>query len=236
MTPSLADVCTVACAELFRGDGEILASPIGVVPTLGVKLARATFAPDLLVTDGIASLVNAQGEVEGWLPYRRIFEQLWWGRRHVVMGASQLDRHGNQNLSCVGAWERPSSMLIGARGAPGNTVCHPVSYWIPRHSRRVFVDHVDFVGGVGTLRARGMPFHALRGVVTNLGVFNFGGIDGTMRPVSLHPGVTPEEVLDNTGFPMEIPPNLPVSRGPSPVESQLLSALDPEGRREAEWA
>ena len=49
---TLADVCIVACAEAFRGDGEILASGIGLIPSLGAKLARATFAPDLLLTDG----------------------------------------------------------------------------------------------------------------------------------------------------------------------------------------
>lgn len=48
-----AEVCAAACADLFRGDGEIVAAAVaGFVPMLGSRLARATFAPDLLTTDG----------------------------------------------------------------------------------------------------------------------------------------------------------------------------------------
>ena len=60
------------------------------------------FAPDLLMTDGVASLVDADGRVEAWMPYRSVFDTMWGGRRHVMMGASQLDRYGNQNISCIG--------------------------------------------------------------------------------------------------------------------------------------
>ena len=49
----------VACAEAWRGDGATLASPMGVIPSLGARLARLTFAPDLLLTDGEAYLVDA---------------------------------------------------------------------------------------------------------------------------------------------------------------------------------
>ena len=60
-----ADVCVVACAEAWRGDGAILASPMGLIPSLGARLARLTFAPDLLLTDGEAYLVDAEGGIEG---------------------------------------------------------------------------------------------------------------------------------------------------------------------------
>ena len=52
-----ADVCAVAIAECFRDDGELLANPIGTIPMIGGRLARATFAPDLMMTDGEAQLV-----------------------------------------------------------------------------------------------------------------------------------------------------------------------------------
>jgi hypothetical protein len=66
----------VACAEAWRGDGAILASPMGLIPALGARLARRTFAPDLLLTDGEAFLVDPEGNVEGWLPYAKV-----WSRR-----------------------------------------------------------------------------------------------------------------------------------------------------------
>src|SRR5690349_18469808 len=100
--PSRADVCVVACAEAWRGDGAILASPMGLIPTLGARLARLTFEPDLLLTDGEAYLVDSAGAVEGWLPYAKVFTMLAAGRRHVMMGAAQIDRHGNQNISVIG--------------------------------------------------------------------------------------------------------------------------------------
>ena len=52
-----AEVCAVAIAEAFRGDGEILASPIGPLPIIGARLAKLTFEPELLLTDGVASLL-----------------------------------------------------------------------------------------------------------------------------------------------------------------------------------
>src|SRR5262245_41318945 len=78
-----ADVCVVAVAEVFRGDGEILANPIGNVPMIGGRLARATFEPDLVMTDGEALLVadvlpvgvdHAPAVIESWKRYRAMFD------------------------------------------------------------------------------------------------------------------------------------------------------------------
>ncbi len=231
MNATRAELCVVACAEFFRADGEILVSPMGVVPSLGARLARRSFAPDLLLTDGVASLVDDTGIVEGAMPYARVFDTVWSGRRHVMMGASQLDAHGNQNISAVGAHLRPTTMLIGARGAPGNTINHATSYWIGRHGPRVFVPRVDFVCGVGTDHGAA----DLRGVVTNLGVFDYRGPGGTMRAVSLHPGVSWDEVLAATGFPVAGSADLPSTRLPTPDELTLIrTVLDPAGQRDGE--
>jgi acyl CoA:acetate/3-ketoacid CoA transferase beta subunit len=228
-----AEVCVVACAEAWRGDGEILASPMGLIPSLGARLARLTFAPDLLLTDGEAHLVR-DDRVEGWLPYRAVFGVVASGRRHVMMGASQLDRYGNQNISCIGDWKRPTAQLLGVRGAPGNTVNHPTSYWVPRHSRRVFVDRVDLVCGVGYDRPAGR-FHEIRLVVTNLAVLDFATPDRTMRLRSVHPGVTVAEVTGQTGFPLAVPDEVPETRQPTDAELALIRAvLDPDGRRDKE--
>ena len=214
----------VACAEAWRGDGAILASPMGVIPTLGARLARLTFAPDLLLTDGEAYLLDADGQVEGWLPYAKVFTMLAAGRRHVMMGAAQIDRYGNQNISCIGDWKRPKAQLLGVRGAPGNTVNHPVSYWIPRHSPRVFTSRVDMVCGVGYDRGA----CELRVVVTNLAVLDFGTAERTMRLRSVHPGVEVGDVVAATGFPLVIPDEVPVTRRPTAAELDLIrTRLDP---------
>jgi acyl CoA:acetate/3-ketoacid CoA transferase beta subunit len=243
--PTLAEVCVVACAEAWRGDGAKLASPMGLVPTLGARLAQLTFEPDLLITDGEATLLAPSGDarmLEGWLPFRQVFTMLAAGKRHVMMGAAQLDQFGNQNISCIGDWARPKAQLIGVRGAPGNTVNHPVSYWVPRHSRRVFVDRVDMVSGVGYDRARalrgaGAGFHELRVVVTNLAVLDFGGADHVMRLRSVHPGVTVSDVADATGFLLAAPYEVPQTRLPTGEELSLIrERLDPEALRDKELA
>jgi acyl CoA:acetate/3-ketoacid CoA transferase beta subunit len=234
-----AEVCVVACAEAWRGDGAILASPTGLIPGLGARLAQLTFAPDLLLSDGEAYLQDAGGVTEGWLPYRSVFTVVAAGRRHAMMGAAQLDRYGNQNISCIGDWARPAAQLLGVRGAPGNTVNHPVSYWVPRHSRRVFVETVDMVCGVGYDRAgqAGARFHELRVVVTNLAVLDFLTPGHAMRLRSVHPGVTVPDVVAATGFPLVIPDDVPVTRWPAPQELALIHGrLDPGGRRDRELA
>ena len=227
------EVCVVACAEAWRGDGAILASPMGLIPSLGARLARLTFAPDLLLTDGEAYLVDETGQVEGWLPYRQVFTMLAAGRRHVMMGAAQIDRYGNQNISCIGDWRRPRAQLLGVRGAPGNTVNHPVSYWVPKHSPRVFTGHVDMVCGVGYDRGA----VELRVVVTNLAVLDFGTPQRVMRLRSVHPGVRVADVVAATGFPLAVPDQVPVTRMPTPAELGLIrTRLDPGGARDRELA
>ncbi|CAM5687879.1 CoA-transferase OS=Streptomyces alboniger OX=132473 GN=CP975_30875 PE=3 SV=1 [Streptomyces alboniger] len=119
-----AEYCVIACAEAWRDAGEILASPMGLIPSVGARLARRTFSPDLLLTDGEAMLVGPDGTVEGWLPYRQHLTLVAGGRRHVMMGASQIDRYGNQNISCVGDWARPKRQLLGCgahRNRPSST-------------------------------------------------------------------------------------------------------------------
>ena len=248
---TLAELCAVACAEAWRGDGEILASPIGLLPTLGARLAKATFSPDLLITDGIARAVSdtmpigakaTDYTVEAWLPYRAIFDVVWSGRRHVMMGASQIDRFGNQNIACIGDFNKPKSQLLGMRGAPGNTINHPTSYWIPNHSTRSFVAKVDVVSGVGYDRARALGekasrFHEIRRVVSNLGVFDFESADNAMRLRSVHPGVTVDAIVKATGFALVIPENVPETRAPSADELRLIrDVIDPGGIARKELA
>nr|ART38289.1 F382 [uncultured bacterium] len=232
----------MALAEAFRGDGEILASGIGVLPSIAARLARATFAPDLLLSDGVASLVDAAGNVEGYLPYRTVFDVVWSGRRHVVMGASQIDRHGNQNIACIGDPRKPKAQLLGMRGAPGNTINHPTSYWIPSHSRRSFVAAVDVVTGVGYDRAaalgpRAARFHDIRRVVTDLAVLDFATADRTMRLASVHPGVTLAEVIEKTGFALSFVEPVETTRLPTAAELDLLRrVIDPQGKGAREVA
>jgi len=259
---SRADICAVAIAEAFRGDGERLCnpigSPVGNLPLIGGRLAAATFEPHLALTDGYYTLMDpqsadtvppialpeaervAQRTVTHWNPYREMFGLLWQGKRHVMMGATQIDRHGNQNIAAIGDWAQPRKQLLGFRGAPGNTINHTTSYWVPNHSPRVFVEAVDVVCGIGYDRAAQLGpvasrFHEIRRVVSNLAVLDFEatGADGvpTMRLRSVHPEVSVAEVVEATGFELVIPDDVGESRLPSLEEFEQIQRLDPVGLR-----
>jgi acyl CoA:acetate/3-ketoacid CoA transferase beta subunit len=245
--PTRADYCAIAIAECFRGDGEILANPIGTLPMVGGRLARASFEPDLMMTDGEALLIaNDQATpapddkiVEYWNPYRSMFDIVWSGRRHVIMGASQIDRVGNQNFAFIGEWEQPKTQLLGFRGAPGNTIQNKTSYWIPAHSPRVFVDEVSVVSGVGYDRAGALGkagrFHALHRVVTNLAVLDFETPDHSMRLCSVHPGVEVSDVVSATGFELVVSDDVGETRAPTDDEMRLLyEVVDPANARAQE--
>ena len=235
-----AEVCVVAVAECFRGDGEIVANPIGTIPRIGGLLARLSFEPDLVMTDGEAMFVDADGRIEAWNPYRTMFDVVWSGRRHVMMGGSQLDAFGNHNFAAIGDMKKPKAQLLGFRGAPGNTVNNVTSYWIPNHGPRVFVPTVDVVTGVGYDRAAAAGkaatrYHSLRHVVTNLGVLDFETPDHRMRLRSVHPGVSVDDVVAATGFELVVPNDVPESRLPTDEELRLIrDVLDPTGTREKE--
>jgi len=240
-----AKACAIAIAETFRGDGEILVSPIGNLPAIGARLAKLSFEPDILLTDGVASIVanltavgggeGPEPVVESWMPYRTVFDTLWSGRRHVMMGATQVDRFGNQNIACIGPHAKPKAQLLGMRGAPGNTINHPTSYWVPNHSNKVFVEKVDVVSGIGYDRAAALGkhtarFHEIRRVISNLGVFDFDTPDHRMRLQSVHRGVSVDEVVENTGFELVVPDAVPETRAPTDAELKLIrDVIDPKG-------
>ncbi|CAM3989231.1 MULTISPECIES: CoA-transferase subunit beta [Tsukamurella] len=238
-----AEVCVTAIADLFRGDGEITASPMGLIPSFGGRLARLSFEPDLLLSDGEAYLVadaaNPSAGIEGWQPFKKVLDVVVpHGKRHVIMGASQIDRYGNQNISAIGDHRAPSRQLLGVRGGPGNTVNNRTSYWIPKHSTRVFVDAVDVISGVGydSARAAGPAatrFHDVYRVVTDLAVLGFNA-EGAMTLLSVHPGVTEQQVREATGFELD-GAGAPQTRLPDDRELQLIrTVVDPKGLRNRE--
>jgi glutaconate CoA-transferase, subunit B len=244
---TLAELLIVAAAEAWRDNGEVLASGIGVVPRLAASLAKLTHTPQLMLTDAEAYLVEEpvplgpRGEYRarfsGYMPFARVFDCVWGGRRHVMIGPIQIDRYGQTNLSGIGSAERPKVQMLGMRGLPGNSISHMNSMFVPNHSPRVFVPgEVDIVGGVGYNPAR-WPAGAsaahldLRLIVTDLCVMDFGGAEHAIRVRSLHPGVTLEQVRAATGFALEAAADLPVTAAPRGEQLAVIRRLDPHGLR-----
>jgi acyl CoA:acetate/3-ketoacid CoA transferase beta subunit len=242
-----SEVCAAAIADAFAEDGEIFGSPMGLMPMLGVRLAKLTSNPDLAISDGESLFLGgtpplfAKADVvEGWIPFRRVFDVVAYGKRHVMMGATQIDKYGNQNISAIGDFVQPKRQLLGSRGAPGNTVNNRTSYWVPKQSSRVFVESVDIVSGVGPKRARqagpaASKYNDIHRIVTNLGVFDVKGPDDTVRLLSAHPGVTVEEIQEASAFEIYVDGDVATTREPSTAELMIIrEVLDPKKLRERE--
>lgn len=245
---SLAELCICSAAEAFRGDGEVLATSIGLVPRLGAGLAKLTFEPGLMITDGEAYLVREpvpvgprgdyRPKIEGLMTYERVFDLIYKGKRHVMVTPVQVDRFGQMNISIIGDYERPKTALLGVRGYPGNTISNVNSMFLPQHTSRVFVaGEVDMVGGIGYNPARWPggrkpPFLDLRRIVTNLAVLDFQGPNHAIRVTSLHPGVSFDEVQENTGFELAAVPGLSTTPAPTAAQLELIrERLDPHDLR-----
>jgi glutaconate CoA-transferase subunit B len=127
--------------------------------------------------------------------------------------------------------------MLGVRGFPGNSISHANSFFVPNHSKRVFVDgEVDMVASIGYNPDRLPKGYSLddidiRLIVTNLCVMDFGGPDHQIRLVSLHPDVTKEQVIENTGFEICIPDEVPETAIPTDEELALIERFDPNRLR-----
>ena len=246
---ALVDRVICAAARAWENDGEVLATGIGLGPRLAASLCMRSINTDLIMTDSEAWVVNEPVPVgprgdykikrESWMGFSRIFDNVWGGKRHAMVGPVQVDRFGQGNISMVGSdYARPKSMMLGVRGFPGNSINHANSFFVPNHSTKVFVPgEVDAVGSVGYNSARlakGWTLEEttdIRFIFTNLCVMDFGGPSHQVRLVSLHPGVTAVQVKEATGFPIHVPENVGVTPDPTPEQLALLAQLDPHNLR-----
>jgi len=244
---SLAELMICAASEAWREDGEVLASGIGVIPRLAASLAMLTSNPNLLMTDSEAYMVaepvplgarkGYEPKRDSWMGFSRIFDNVWGGKRHALVGPTQIDRYGQANISCIGDYAKPKAQMLGVRGFPGNSISHANSFCVPSHNRRVFVEgEVDMVASVGynpARLARGWSLDDIdiRLIITDLCVLDFQGPQRQMRIRSLHPGVTAAQVQDNTGFELHVPDACPTTAAPTAEQLQLIQRLDPHNLR-----
>lgn len=251
---TLAELLICAGAEAFRNDGEVLATGIGLLPRLAASLAMKTCNPDLMMTDSEAFLLSEPNPVgerpvdfrqknETWMGFSRIFDNVWGGKRHAMVGPTQIDRFGQANISCIGGtYDKPKVQMLGVRGFPGNSINHANSFFVPSHNTRVFVEgEVDMVASAGYNPARmprGWPVDEIdiRVIISDLCVMDFGGPEHQVRLVSLHPGISAEQVVENTGFEICVPDQVPLT--PAPTEEQLavIRELDPQNLRAKQLA
>ena len=161
-------------------------------------------------------------------------------RGHVefgFLGGAQIDPYGNLNSTCIGDILKPKVRLPGSGGANDVGSCCWRTIAIMKHDKRRFLEKIDFIttpgylNGPGVREAAGLPPDTgPYRVVTNLGLFDFEEKSKRMRLISLNPGITVEEVKDNTGFEILVSDEVGYNEPPTAEELFLLrEKVDPDG-------
>ncbi len=222
------------------------------LPLLAAALAQKTHAPHMLIAVEGGS-IGAE-IIPGKLPistnemrvaYRatmlpRITDLFLLAQRGFLdvgfVGGAQVDRYGNLNSTVVGSYSKPTVRLPGSGGANDIiSLCRRVMV-VTKHERRRFVEHVDFITSPGYLdggtsrQEAGLVFGRVVCVVTDLGILGFDEDSKAMRLEQVHPGVSVEDVIENTGFDLIIPDVVPTTEPPTEEELNLLRALDPDSQ------
>ena len=250
---TLEELLIARMAKEYRGGR--LGVGATILSDLSARLAKALHVPDLFLTTGSRAAadpqVHAKSLSEEWvldrtatmsLDWEQMFRMIAQRKLQIWIGAVQIDRTGASNISVIGAWEKPRAQLVGARGIPDDLWgCERLNFHIRTHSPKSIVEKVDFVCGFGASPDFGgqSPRPAAPGtVISDLGVFDFAGPDGTMRVVSLHPGVSFATVQERTGFELPDPgSNVAVTAAPTAEELHVIrNVIDPLGLRRLDSA
>lgn len=238
------DMMTVAAARALRS-GTVCFVGIGL-PSTAANLARRLHAPDcvLIYESGCIGakptrLPSSIGDgvlaehADAVIGVPEIFS--YWlqaGRIDVgFLGAAQIDRFANINTTVIGDYAHPRVRLPGAGGAPEIAAsCREVIITL-RQSRRAFVEQLDFrtsvgFGAGGDDRQRlGMRGRGPTAVITDLGVLRPASDTNELVLTDVHPGVTVEQVVDATGWPLRVADSLTVSDPPTDEELATLAVL-----------
>jgi len=240
---------TVTAGARELHDGEVVVVGLGL-PELASVLAKRTHAPSLatLLETGVMNPRPKDPPVG--LPDSRVFYRATclsgfldvMGmnlHRGVVdvgfLGALELDRYGNINTTL---YKDDSGRIRYVNGsAGGNDVASLAKrvVVIMRHEKRKLPLAVTHLTSPGFVGGRSRQELNLRGggpsrLITDMGVLGFDAKTHSMSLISLHPGVRLEELVENTGFPLHIPNDIPTTPLPNAEELRLLrEEIDPKG-------
>ena len=244
---SASEMLSVMSGRLLT-DGQTVFAGVGI-PLLAATLAQRIHGPGItiLFEGGTLGPFVVPGELPASTNEQRctrranmllsITDVLLLLQRGYVdvgfMGGAQIDRYGNLNSSFIGSPENPSVRLPGTGG--GNDISSLTQMIVAiKHEKRRFVEKVDFVTSPGFLTGNstrhdtGLISGGMYRVVTDLAIMEFDEKTKSMKVEALHPGVTAEEVRDNTGFDILIDENVGVTKAPSDEELSVLRHLDPD--------
>jgi hypothetical protein len=236
------EIMVASLSHLVANDEVIVQGIATPLIAAAFLLARRTHAPNLYFASAIGQGISKTPAPLGltkienyWLEnnlkntsFTRVAcEILPWLQPKEFFRPAQVDLHGNFNNIAFGKnYNQPRMRLPGTGGIPDMTTFASKNYlYVPRHSRITFVASLDFCSGLGYAdrRQRGSGPVML---VSDLGVFDF--LNGEMRLVSYHHGVTLETIAHKTGFPLQVSQDLHETPMPTEEEIKLLrQEIDP---------
>jgi glutaconate CoA-transferase, subunit B len=242
-----AELLTILSARELR-NGQVVFAGVGI-PLLAATLAQRLDCPGLtiLFEGGVIGAFVEPGKLPPSTNDQRCTKRanMVLGSAEVLlllqrgyvdvgfMGGAQIDQYGNLNSSFIGDPANPKTRLPGTGG--GNDISSLAQMIVAmRHEKRRFVEKVDFITSPGwieggeTRRERGLPTGGMHRVVTDLAVFGFDEKTRRMKVLALNPGVTRDEVQDNTGFGLVFDDDLGTTAPPSSHELAVLRELDPQ--------
>jgi len=252
---SIAELMAVCLAREIKDGDRILQGLYSPLPMMACLLAKNFHAPNMVYFN-TADVIDPQPKevpfstagpalqerAVAYIPLWQTFDLAQRGELDLIfLGAAQVDRYGNTNLSAIGPYEKPKVRLPGGAASAHLCAIMETVIWVPRHNPRVLVEKVDFITGQGYLEGgnarekAGIPKGGPRKVVTNLCVMDFEPQSKAMRLVSVHPGVTVDVVKEATGFELVVPGSVEETAPPTAEELEFMRRIDPKGVRELEF-
>ncbi|HVU69085.1 MAG TPA: CoA-transferase [Ktedonobacteraceae bacterium] len=246
---SPAEMMIVTAARALAGARGVF---VGVgLPNIACNLARRTVAPELelIYESGVygaqparlplsigdptlvtgATAVVPMADLFGLYLQRGLVEA-------ALLGGAQIDRFGNLNTTVIGEYRQPKTRLPGSGGACEIALNARRVLYIMYLKRRAFVEKLDFMTSPGYLdggdarRRLGIPGQGPQLVITDKALFDFNNSTHEMQLISLHPGVTLEEVEAAVAWPLKRVENLTTTPAPTARELHTIrTEVDPTG-------
>ncbi len=241
----------ICCASRLLENGATVAVGTGV-PCAAAMLAQRTSAPNLVIffeAGGMApqlptmpiSVGDSRTFYRGLMATSMadIMETCQRGLMdYTFLGGAQIDAYGNLNSTLIGSdYQQPKVRFPGSGGANDlASLCWKILV-VTNHDKRRFVEKLDFMtspgylSGPGAREAAGLPpGTGPYRVITDLAVLGYHSESKRMEVLSLHPGISLEQVIDATGFTLEVKDPLETTPPPSESELRILrEEVDPHG-------
>lgn len=186
---------------------------------------------------------NFLGKVYGLLGINEFWNRQQRGGIDLMfLRPAQIDKWGNANMTLIGDKVKPTIRFSGGVGTADMLVlAQRIVYYAPHHEKKVFVKKIDYITGAGHLengvwrKKMNIRSQGPTKVISNLAIMNFETENKQMKLESVHPGISIEEVIENTGFELVIPDKVPETEPPIETELKLIrEKIDPNNFRKIE--